>query len=180
MHFFVQFVVFFHQIGASKAFFRLLSLKAACRQSCHNPKQTKHTVVIPNIIKKSRRHSPQHRHTAAEALHIVISMVLQSLWKQLADQQSKKYQAQNQSQAADLTKNLQKNLMGVDHRLGALYGVRKILFGKALHSQSDSKGMVANHPQNTPPNEQAIADRGFVEVANALKTVDDITRQIKG
>jgi hypothetical protein len=106
MHFFVQFVAKNPPIKTSRGFFRLPSLKCACSHCRHDPKQTKHSVMIPNVIKHPRRQSPDDRKPSAKDLKPAPRFLHAILTNAFKEEKAQKNQKQNQSKNTKLTKNL--------------------------------------------------------------------------
>ena len=109
--------------------------------------------MIPDMIKKPCRQSPYQRKSAAIEREPCVSPKAGTIFKHLKAQHSQKEKKQQKSDPPKLAKDLQKDLVGMDHGLGPLDGIRKIMLGKALISQSDAPGVIKDHPQAPLPNE---------------------------
>ena len=134
------------------------------------------------MVEHSCRQCTQKRKPSAKAPRITIctSLGFYSPFDQAIKRYAKKGKEQDQSDESKLAKNLQKDLMGMDHRFGSLDGIRKVMCCEILISQSDAKGMIADHFPRASPYKYSISGGRLVQISNALKTIDDISRQKEG
>lgn len=135
--------------------------------------------MIPDVIKHAHNQNAKQRAPAAKALHLVIFFDLWGFFEKSEQQPTKKKQKQKPANHTKLTKDLQKDLMRVDHSLSAADGIGAVSRGKILIPQSNAKGMLPKHSSNTLPNPQSILDRRFTQVSDALKAVDNAWGQEK-
>ena len=83
--------------------------------------------MIPDMIKHSRRQSSCYCNAASKASELAILPDTVPLLDRFKEKYAKKHQKQKQTENPQLTKNLQKDLMGMNHGFGPLERVRKIV-----------------------------------------------------